>query len=49
MPVEISVNTPMNFSVGLLSGETSRVHVKYSKEIAAANGKHDYNEKEMEK
>lgn len=49
MPIEISVNTLRNFSVGLLFREVSRQNVKYPKEIAAANGKHDYNEKEMEK
>lgn len=49
MPMDISVNTPMSFPVGLLPRETSRQNVKYSKEVAAENGKHDYNEKEMEK
>jgi len=37
-----------HFSVGLLPRETSKQDVKYSKVIAAANGKHDYNGKEME-
>lgn len=41
IPMHISVNIPVNFSVRLFSRETSRQNVKYSEAIAAANGKHD--------
>lgn len=43
-----SVNSPIKFSVGLLYREILDKNVKYSKETAAVNGEHDYNEKEME-
>lgn len=49
MPIEISVNNPMDFRVGFSFRETSGLHIKYSSEITAVNGKHDCNEKEMEK
>lgn len=49
MPIEISVNNPMDFRVGFSFRETSGLHIKYSREITAVNGKHDCNEKEMEK
>lgn len=49
MPIEIGVNNPMDFRVGFSFRETSGLHIKYSSEITAVNGKHDLMKRKWEK